>query len=387
MTTKLYYENAYVQEFEARVISVTKVDTGFDTVLDRTAFFPEEGGQYSDTGTLNGAYVSHVFEEDGVIHHIVSEKLAVDSYVFGKINFDERYEKMQCHTGEHILSGIFHSLYGYDNVGFHLGKDEVTMDINAVLTEEQIIKVELLANRVIYENVAVSAFFPKKDELASIQYRSKLDITENVRIVKIGEYDSCACCAPHVKTSGEVGIIRMLDFVKHRGGTRITIIAGMRALRDYRTRYEEIRKISALLSVPKSDVSDGVKKLVSDYEFQKSAYKEARRVIFEKNAESIPVNDGNTVLYYPDANFEELSIVANSALARVGGMLVLLSGKENDYKYLIVSKTVNLRDVSKNINCALSGRGGGKPEAIQGSFSASLEEIRSYFDNKNTPFE
>ena len=379
MTEKLYYKDAYIKEFEAVVLSCEKLDGGFDVVLDKTAFFPTEGGQYSDTGTLGGGRVKDVLEKEGVIHHICDTECPVGEKLACKIDFDKRYEKMQCHTGEHILSGLFHSELGLNNVGFHLGEDEVTMDVDAYLDEEDIVKIERLANRVIYENVPVLAYFPDKDELSSLEYRSKLELTENVRIVKIGDYDTCACCAPHVKRTGEVGIIRILDVMKHRGGTRLTIIAGVRALSDYRERYEEIRAVSGLLSVPKNEIASGTARLLSEYEALKFKYKSAREELFRIRAESIENTDGNLVVYYEDASPEELRTVANSALGRVFGMLVLLCGKEGDFKYLIVSESVDLRSAAKDINSNLGGRGGGKPEAIQGSFSASLSDICAYF--------
>ena len=380
MTEKLYYKDAYIKEFTAKVLSSEECEGGFDLVLDKTAFFPEEGGQYSDTGFIADAKVLKVYEKEGIIYHICDKTLEVGKTFECRVNFDERYEKMQIHTGEHILSGLFHSLFGLENVGFHLGYDEVTMDINAYLTEEQIVKVEMLANKVIYENVEVSASFPTSEELSKIAYRSKLDLTENVRIVTIGNYDACACCAPHVARSGEVGIIRILDFTKHRGGTRISMTAGIRAVRDARERYEIIRRVSGLLSVPKNEIDKGTERLLSEYEALKISLKEERAARYLSEAEKIPATDGNLVLYYENAGFDELKTLANSLVLRIGGILVLLSGKEFDFKYLIVSKSKNLSEIREDMNKKLSGRGGGKPEALQGSFAASLEKIKEYFE-------
>ena len=379
MTEKLYYKDAYIKDFSACVLSSEETDGGFDTVLDKTAYFPEEGGQYSDTGVIGDAKVLKAFEKEGIIHHLTDKPLAVGKALECSINFDERYEKMQIHTGEHILSGLFHSLYGLEIVGFHLGADEVTMDINAYLTEEQIVRVEALANKVIYENVEVTASFPEALELQKMTYRSKLDLTENVRIVTIGEYDACACCAPHVSRSGEVGIIRILDYVKHRGGTRITMTAGIRAVRDARERYEIIRRVSGLLSVPKTEIDRGVERLLSELEALKLTLKEERGARYLSEAEKIPETEGNIVLHYENAGFDELKTLANSLISRVSGILVLLSGKERDFKYLIVSKNKNLTEIREDMNKKLSGRGGGKPEALQGSFAATLEEIKAYF--------
>lgn len=378
MTEKLYYKDAYIKEFEAELLSCEQIEGSFDVVLDKTAFFPEEGGQYSDTGKIGDANVSHVYEKDGIIHHVADSNPGSGT-LFCSINFDERYEKMQIHTGEHIVSGVFHSLYGYDNVGFHLGSDIVTMDINAVLSEEQIRRVEAMANEIVYKNVPVVACFPDKDELSNLEYRSKLDLKENVRIVKIGEYDSCACCAPHVSHSGEVGIIRLVEYTKHRGGTRITITAGRRAFLDAVKTYESVRAVSAALSVPREEVADGVLRLLSENEALKLELKRVRREHYLYTAKDIERTDKNLVLYYPEAESDDVKTLANELIERVGGILVLLFGSEDAVKYLIVSKTADLRAMSRDINTALFGRGGGKPEAIQGSFGASIEDIRAYF--------
>jgi alanyl-tRNA synthetase len=213
------------------VLTVTPLESGFDVILDRTAFFPEEGGQSADTGKIGDAQVLYVYERDNIVHHITDK-----SPLLGNnkccLDFQDRYEKMQLHTAEHILCGILHKKYGYDNVGFHIGDDVVTFDINVVLSREILDEVEDEANAVVYSNIKVDTFFPKADELEKLNYRSKLDITDNVRIVQIGDVDACACCAPHVSATGEIGLIKMLHFEKHRGGTRIWMSAGYRALAD-----------------------------------------------------------------------------------------------------------------------------------------------------------
>ncbi len=380
MTEKLYYNDAYIKEFEAEVLSCRKCDTGYDIILDKTAFFPEEAGQYSDTGYIGCAEVKHVFESEGIIHHIADSPIPVGEALKCKLDFDVRYEKMQCHTGEHILSGLFHKLFACTNVGFHLSNIEFTIDLDKELSESEISRVEELANRVIYENTDVRTEFPSADALASLEYRSKLDLNENVRIVTIGEYDSCACCAPHVAKTGEIGVIKILDTMRHRGGTRLFVTAGIRAFRDYRARSEAVKRVSALISVPRLAIAEGVEKLLADTEELKLAYRAARQELFLKYAEDVPETGGNAVLYFPTAEQEDLRVVANAALEKVGGILVLLLGEEHSFKYLIVSNSCDLRALAPEINKSLGGRGGGKTAAIQGSFSSSLCEIKEYFN-------
>ncbi len=379
MTEKIYYIDAYVKEFYATVLSVNAAKDGFDVVLDKTAFFPEEGGQYSDKGFIADARVSDVKEKDGIVHHYTDKAVIEGERVFCKIDFDERYEKMQCHSGEHILSGLIHELYGLDNVGFHLGALDVTMDVNAPLTREQLDRVEDLANEIIYKNVEITTEFPSSDELKNMEYRAKLDLTENVRIVRIGEYDSCACCAPHVKYTGEIGVIKILDFAKLRGGIRIHITAGRRAFREFRSLYTSAGAVSALLSVPKSDIAEGTKKLLSALAEEKTKFSEYRSRLILEEANALESVEGNCVKVIPEATLEELIAFANIATEKVSGRLVLLCGEEGSFKYVISSKSADLRAEAGDINKSLLGRGGGKPNMIQGSFLCDLKEIEKYF--------
>ena len=379
MTEKLYYKDAYIKEFFANVIAITPCDRGFDVVLDKTAFFPEEGGQSSDTGFIGECEVAYVYEKDGVVHHITkSEPLSRE--VFCKLNFDERFEKMQCHTAEHMLCGIINKLFGFENVGFHLGKDEVLFDVDGVLDRAALDKVEELANEAVFANLDIKSYFPTREELSGLEYRAKLDITENVRIVKIGDVDSCACCAPHVSKTGEIGLIKILDFMKHRGGTRIWIVAGRRALSDYRVKYENILKISALLSTPQHETAEALERYIKDAEAIKSSLKNSRILLAEEKARSMPDTERNAVCELKDFSFEELRAFANAYKSRVGEILVAISGIDGEYRYVMASERVDLSLLIKEINAALSGRGGGKPGVVQGTFQAPLSEIKKYFE-------
>lgn len=378
-TEKLYYINAYTDSFVASVLESVATDGGYDVVLDKTAFFPEEGGQSSDTGYIGDAKVSQVYEKEGVIHHIADRPLAEGEYNC-RIDFAARFEKMQCHTAEHILCGIIHRLFGLDNVGFHLGEDEVTFDVDGVLDRAQLDRAEELANEAVFSNIAVETLFPAASELSLLEYRSKLDITDGVRLVKIGDTDTCACCAPHVARTGEIGIIKILDFMKHRGGTRIWMVAGRRALLDYRSRYNSVKRISGMLSTPQSQVADTLDSYIADCEGERAALKAARLRIAELCAERVESTEHSRVFYFPDFTISELIAFSNIANGRIGGITVALSGSEGDYKYVISSGRTDLRSMAREINAALSGRGGGRPEMIQGSFAASLDEIKEYFE-------
>ncbi len=379
MTEKLYYRDAYIREFNATVLSVTAEKRGYCVLLDKTAFFPEEGGQSADTGYIGDSRVFDARELDGEIYHYTDSAPAVGECVPCRIDFGERLEKMKLHTAEHILCGVFHGMGGYENVGFHLSGGTVVFDINAVLTADEIDEAELAANRIVAENAEVRAYFPSENELSGLSYRSKLELTENVRIVEIGDYDRCACCAPHVARTGEIGLIKILSFEKHRGGTRITMVAGESALLDYRARCVAARRISALTSTPQADIADAVEALRDECETLRAELKAKGLLMVEVIADGFKPTEGNAVLYHPQLNMDELRELAKLLTPRIGGILVALGGEAGDYKYVISSGTVDLRARAKEINAALSGRGGGRPEMLQGTFAAPLDAIREYF--------
>lgn len=379
MTEKIYYSDAYTKEFEATVLESYADGQRYVAILDRTAFFPEEGGQSADTGYIGDSRVTDVKENSGVIRHYTDTPLTIGEKYNCRIDFADRFEKMQCHTAEHIISGAIKRLYGLDNVGFHLGATEVTMDVNGYLTRAELEEIELIANRAVFDNVPVRTSFPSPDELAGMNYRSKLDLTENVRIVEVEGYDLCACCAPHVAYTGEIGLIKILDFEKHRGGIRINIAAGYRALRDYREKYRNVLKMSALFSEPQATVSTAAESFLSSYEELRAKLKATGLNNARLEARLLSATDTSAVCYLPEMNMDELREFVNSAKAKVGGILVALCGKDGDYKYVMTSECVDLGPIYKKINADLSGRGGGRDNMIQGSFATGLDTVTRYF--------
>lgn len=379
MTEKLYYKDAYIKEFSATVIICRECESGYDVVLDKTAFFPEEGGQYSDTGSINGAKVIYVYEKEQTIHHVCKEPLSPGQSVFCVLDFEERLEKMQCHTAEHILSGLFHKYHGLENVGFHLGAVDVTMDVSSPLSREELDSIESLANGIVYKNVKVSATFPSCQELLTMNYRSKLDLKENVRIVTVGEYDACACCAPHVSYTGEIGAIKILDTEKLRGGMRLHIAAGRRAMRIFDSLYKTALNVSDLISIPKNELASGVENLLSNLVRVRGEYERFRLDSFIERAEKLPVTKNNAVLHFKGAQPNELRELAKLLTDRVGEYLVLTSGEDGSLQYVITTKTHDVKDVIKDINLSLNGRGGGKGNMASGTFAASIEEVEKYF--------
>ena len=266
MTDKLYYESSHRKDFEAQVISCEPEGEGYKVVLDKTVFFPEGGGQYADTGILGGVHVLDAQEKDGIIYHYTDGALTPGEIVKGEIDWEKRFESMQQHSGEHIISGIVHGRFGYNNVGFHLGADYCTMDFDGPITKEQLKEIEEEANRIVYKNLNIEILYPTKEELKDLTYRSKIEIEGQVRIVNIPGVDICACCAPHVDRTGEIGNIKLVDMVSYKGGERITMLSGSRALTDHQQKEESVKKISALLCAKDTEVAEAVEKLKEEQE-------------------------------------------------------------------------------------------------------------------------
>ena len=381
-TEKLYDLDAYATTFDATVLSCEQDGDCYRVILDRTLFFPEEGGQTCDTGTLGGHAVTHVALTDAkTILHTLSAPLSVGETVTGVLDFAPRYRKMQHHTGEHIISGLAHRLYGAENVGFHLGEDDVTMDLDIELDRYALDKIEGMANEAIYKNLAVTARYPDIEELKTLTYRSKLNLTDGVRIVTVENYDDCACCAPHVARTGEIGMIKILDFMRYKGGVRLHIKCGMDALLDYRTRYTQALQISNLLSAKQCEIVSAVEQLQNSLVEEKRAQNELRRRILLEELKRLPASvSGNLTVFAPLLEARELRELVNVGKTRCTGIFGAFSGDdEGGYSYIMGSETVDLRASAKEINASLSGRGGGSKEMIQGSVRASAEAIRGYF--------
>lgn len=379
MTIKLYDSDAYLSEFEATVRGATEKGDRYEILLDRTAFFPEEGGQSADTGTLDGVRVLGARLADGEIFHITDAPLPVGARVVGRLDFAERYDKMKQHTAEHILSGLFFSHFGYHNVGFHLGAEDTTLDFDGVPTREELDRIETLANEAVMKNLCVTAEYPPEAVLRELNYRSKLALTENVRIVTIEGVDVCACCAPHVARTGEIGCIKILDAEKYKGGVRLHMKAGLRALADYRMRYRTTAALSALLSEKQTELVTATEKLLADTAALTRSYRELRLGQMKKEGEELPRTEGNLVRVFPDASYDELRAFANAAMGRVDGKIVALSPTKDGFSYLIAVREGDLSRTVREINAALEGRGGGRGSMVMGTFRTGEEEIRKYF--------
>lgn len=377
MTEKLFYQDGYMKEFDASVLSCEQTEKGYLAVLDRTGFFPEGGGQYADPGWLGETEVLDVQEREGIIYHTVKEPLETGRHIHGKIDWDIRFERMQQHTGEHIISGIVHSRFGYENVGFHLADDYCTMDFNGPITREELKEIELEANRAVFRNLEIGITYPSKEELKTMEYRSKIEIEGQVRIVTVPGYDVCACCAPHLRSTGEIGLIKLVNMVNYKGGERITMLCGFRALADYEIKEQNTRTISALLSAKEYEAADAVAHLKDELSVIKGKIVSLQQKLLTYQAEEIPVNEEMTVVFGADLEGSAPRELMNRLLEKGAKVCAVFAGTEEaGYRYVIGSKEVDVRPLCKKINEAYQGRGGGKAEMVQGSLRGEEEKIR-----------
>lgn len=379
MTEKLFYEDGYLQEFTAKVLfcEEEKNGSGYLVVLDRTAFFPEGGGQFGDIGWLGEAVVSDTQERQGVIYHLTDRPLVRGEQVKGRLDFGERFVRMQQHTGEHILSGVVHRLYGYDNVGFHLGADVTTLDFNGELTPEQTDEVETLSNRAVFENIPVEILYPSREELAALNYRSKIEIEGQVRLVSIPGVDLCACCAPHLRSTGEIGLIKILSCERHRGGCRMTMVSGMRALEDYRQKQHSVTEVSVELSARPERIGEAVRHQKEQMQKQREHLNQLQTVYLEGKLAEITDEVQNVCIFLEEFDMIAVRNFVNSAMERCSGVCAAFVGSERDgYHYILGSRTADMRAFSKKLNAAFAGKGGGRPEMVQGSLNGPQEEIR-----------
>lgn len=376
-TIRLFDKDSYIEEFHGTVLSSEKCGEDlWQIVLDQTAFFPEGGGQAGDTGWIDGIEVTDTQEKEGVIFHFCKAPLEVGQEVFGKLDFSVRFDKMQQHTGEHILSGIVCAAYGYHNVGFHLGAEFTTMDFDGELSSEQLLEAEEKTNQAIFSNASVFTSFPTKEELKTMEYRSKIEIEGQVRIVEILGIDRCACCAPHVKTTAEVGLLKILSCERHRGGCRLTIACGMRAWKEHCKKQEVVGKLSAELSAKPESILDAVENLKRQQQKLREQLNEIQARYLQEKLELLGSGEKIVCLFEETLDAIAARNFVNAAMERCDGICgVFLGTEENGYHYILGSKTQDVRKAAEMLNTQFHGKGGGKPQMVQGSLAGKENDI------------
>ena len=390
-TVKLYDKDAYATHFEGVVLSCEEkfsvaskekneeVGEGklYEVVLNQTLFFPEEGGQTPDKGILGGAKVIDVQIKEDVVFHLLDKPLEVGTLVQGEIDWKHRFSNMQQHSGEHIFSGLVYKKYGFLNVGFHLSDQIVTMDFNGPLTSEQVEELEWNVNEAIAANVLIHTGYPSKEELAELTYRSKKELAGAIRIVKIEGYDICACCAPHVKRTGEIGGFKIQSVQNYKGGVRISYLCGFRALEEARKKIQIISELMTLLSTNQEQLAENVSKLKNASQSLKQQLGLAKQEIMDYKLEQIPMDQQNVLLFETGLDAVVMRNVVNKLVELHDGVCGVFSREnKSGFNYVIGSSGQDCRLVAERLRTELGAKGGGSVKMIQGSLMADEESIR-----------
>lgn len=377
-TEKLYYQDSHIRGFRARVVSCEPSKHGYDVILDRTAFYPEGGGQPGDTGTIAGVRVSDTHEREGAVVHYCDAPLNVGETVCGEIDWERRFAFMQLHSGEHLVSGIIHRRFGYENVGFHMGAEMMTIDLSGMLTQEDLREIEREANEAVWKNLPTQITWPNEEELKALAYRSKKELSGAVRIVTFPDVDVCACCGTHVKNTGEIGLIKIFTCQKFHEGVRLEMLCGEKAYSYVSGLVEQNRQTSVLLSAKAPQTAQSVKKLLDEHERLKlRCVQLERRVVAEKKAAYRDA--GNVLIFESGLSADAMRLMVSEVMECAGGRCAVFSQTEQGYQYFIGDARGGLRELSLRLNGALHGRGGGKPNFVQGSVQAEESEIRAFF--------
>ena len=378
-TKKLYYDNPFLRRFAAVVTSCEEAKGGWAVTLDQTAFYPEGGGQPYDTGTLGGAQVREVREKDGVIVHLCDAPLAAGAAVEGTIDWARRFDHMQQHSGEHICSGLICARFHCDNVGFHMGADAVTIDFNADIPWEALLEIEAEANRYIYEDHPIDIRLCRGAALDAIDYRSKKTLAGDVRIVSFPGADCCACCGTHVASSGQVGLVKFLSVQKFREGVRIELLCGGRALRYLSACWEQDVRVAQALSVKPAASFAAVERLLGELSALKLRCARLEEAAFAQIAAQYE-GKGDVLLFADEMNGDSVRRLCDAVANACGGRCAVFAGAGNTWKYAISQADGDLRALTKALNAALCGRGGGKPNFAQGSVNAARAAIEEFFN-------
>ncbi len=384
-TRKLYYEDCRLARFTATVVSCTESKKGFLIELDQTAFYPEGGGQAADKGTLKGIPVLHVQEEGERVLHLLASPLTPGEVVEGLVDYDSRFDLMQQHTGEHILSGLIHARWGWHNTGFHMGADTVTVDFDGPIPQEAVAELEQLCNQAIYQNLALKIWTPSPQELPQVFYRTKRPLPWPVRIVQVPGYDSCACCGIHVERTGEIGLVKLLSMVKFRNGVRFEMLCGRKALAYLTRSHEQNRLVSQAFSAKLFETGAAAQGMNDLLDQQKRRISALEDQIFADIAARCR-DRGHVLLIRPGLDTVAVRRLADAVAATCGGIAAVFSGDDaKGYSYCLMQPGADLRAFNKNMVSVLHGRGGGKPNFQMGSVQCAREAICTFFDSFYVP--
>ncbi|MBO5336083.1 MAG: alanyl-tRNA editing protein [Lachnospiraceae bacterium] len=384
---KLFYKDIHITNFEATVTDCIYDEQKklYEVILDRTAFFPEEGGQVADKGSLAGQEICDVQIKNDIISHYVKEALEPGTVVHGQVDWAQRFDFMQQHSGEHMISGLVNKHFGLDNVGFHLGLSEVTLDFNGELTLEQLRIIESEANVAVWQNLPIEISYPDSTTLTTLSYRSKLDLTENVRIVTIPGIDTCACCAPHCDTTGQIGLIKITNVQNHRGGVRVNILCGGRAVADYTEKQNSVSNISVQLSAKQNAVADAVSRLKEENLRLKELGNTLQAQLLDYAVQSLPQpnQSQHAILFVEIMNEIAIRNVINELTTKYNGYCAAFAGNDGDgYRFIIGSSSKDCRELATLLRQNFQAKGGGTAPMIQGTIIASHITLKAFLEQQ-----
>ena len=375
---KLYYADSHLKDFSAVVTGCEEVKGGWAVTLDATAFYPTGGGQECDLGILGGARVLDVKEQGENILHLCDTPLEVGAEVTGTIDWERRFDHMQQHSGEHLVMGQIYQKFGYHNVGFHMGGHLVTIDLDGPVTWEDLMEIERRTNQIICRNIPVKTWYPSPEELPNVKYRTKKQLPWPVRIVEFGGEDVCACCGTHVKSTGEIGLVKFVSCVKFKEGVRIEMASGRRATELYQQIFEQNRQVSQTFSAKILETGSAARKFNDMLTQEKYRAIGLQRKIFGAIAQSYAGRE-RAVHFEADLQPGQVRELADAIAEKTDTAIVYSGCDATGYSICILSKTQDTRTLGKEVNAALNGRGGGKPGAFQGSLKATKEQIEAFF--------
>lgn len=379
MLNKLFYNEPYLREFDAIVLRCEETKNGWQVVLDQTAFYPEGGGQPCDLGTLGKSRVTDVREKNSEILHTCDAPLPVGEPVHGTIDWARRFDLMQQHSGEHLVSGLVHTRYGYDNVGFHMGQDVITIDFNGIIDEDGLREIERLANEAVWRNLETNIFYPDRETLAALPYRSKKELSGQVRLVRFPGVDLCACCGTHVARTGEIGLIRLFNCVHFRSGVRIEMLCGQRCLDYLRRIQEQNHQVSMQLSAKPLETGEAVRRICQELSDAKVRISALEDELFRQKAAQL-TGCGNVLLFENTMSSDSVRKLCDKILSVCDGRCAVFAGNDKTgWKYAIGDNSNDLRPLVKVLNTTLNGRGGGKPNFVQGSAMTARTAIEAFF--------
>ncbi len=378
-TRKLYYEDSHLARFTAQVLACEEDGQNYRVILDATAFYPEGGGQGADTGILGGVRVLDTREAGETVVHICDGALMPGTAVEGQIDYDARFLRMQQHSGEHIVSGIINRRFGYHNTGFHMGADCITIDFDGVIPPEMLPEIEAEANRAVWQNLPIRCWYPSQEQLPQVSYRTKRALPWPVRIVEIPGFDCCACCGTHVAATGEIGLIKLFSAVHFRGGTRMEMACGKRALEILNSAYQQNKLVSQAFSAQITETGAAAQRMNDLAAAQKYRIIGLEKRIFAGIAQAF-AGTGDVLLFEADLDGTALRELTDAVAEKSGGRAAVFSGSdESGYSFCLAQPGSDLRQLCKEMTTALSGRGGGKPGFLQGRVQAGKGEIEAFF--------